>query len=76
MLDRTNIIGLVGTGQNVKYPTTRVVIWDDITRQSIGEINFKSDVRGVKLRKDTIVVVLEQKMFLYDFQTLQVIEVI
>ena len=30
MLFRTNIIGFVGTGNNVSYPSNRLILWDDI----------------------------------------------
>ena len=52
MLYRTNIIALVGTGQNPIYPPTKVMLWDDALMRNIGELNFKSEVLGVRLRKD------------------------
>lgn len=42
----------------------------------IGELNFKSNVYGVKLRKDRVVVILEQKVFVYVFNNLKLIEAI
>ena len=52
MLYRTNIIALVGGGDNPKFPPNKVMLWDDSLMKCIGELNFKSDVRGVRLRKD------------------------
>ncbi len=52
MLYRTNIIALVGSGSNPKYPNTKVMLWDDSLMKCIGELNFKTEVRGVRLRKD------------------------
>ena len=52
MLFRTNIIGFVGTGDNSSYPSTRLILWDDIQHRPFGELNFKTDVLNVKLRKD------------------------
>lgn len=52
MLYRTNIIALVGAGNNPKYPKEKVMLWDDSLMKCIGELNFKSEVRGVRLRKD------------------------
>jgi len=52
MLFRTNIIGFVGTGDNSSYPSNRLILWDDIQHRPFGELNFKTDVLNVKLRKD------------------------
>ena len=30
LLNRTNIFGFVGTGQNQAYPSTRLVLWNDV----------------------------------------------
>ena len=71
MLFRTNIIGFVGTGQNTSYPSNRLILWDDIQHRPFGELNFKTDVLNVKLRKDRVVVVLEEKIYVYNFQNLE-----
>ena len=52
MLYRTNIIALVGGGDQPQFPPDKVMIWDDSQMRCLGELNFKSEVRGVKLKKD------------------------
>ena len=52
MLYRSNIIALVGGGSTPAFPKSRVVLWDDSQMKIIGEINFKAEVRALKLRKD------------------------
>ncbi|KAK4441754.1 Autophagy-related protein 18a [Sesamum alatum] len=49
------------------------MIWDDHQSRCIGELSFRSEVRGVRLRRDRIVVVLEQKIFVYNFADLKLL---
>jgi len=73
MLYKSNILALVGGGENPKYSPNKVLIWDDHQAQCIAELSFHSEVKGIKLRKDRIVVVLEKKSFIYDFSDLALI---
>ncbi|CAI5486424.1 unnamed protein product [Closterium sp. Naga37s-1] len=51
----------------------KVIIWDDKERRCIGELAFCSEVRGVRLRRDHIVVVLEHKILVYTFPGLKLV---
>ncbi|KDP23490.1 hypothetical protein JCGZ_23323 [Jatropha curcas] len=73
MLFRSNIICLVGGGPDPMYPTSKVMIWDDHQSRCIGELSFRSEVKNVKLRRDKIIVVLLQKIFVYNFVDLKLI---
>jgi len=76
MLFRSNILILIGGGIHPKYPTTKVILWDDHQMKSIGELSFKSDVKGVRLRKEHVVVVLEKKVYIYLLSDLKLLDTI
>ncbi|XP_038996512.1 autophagy-related protein 18a-like [Hibiscus syriacus] len=67
MFFRYNILTLVGGAP------TRVMIWDDHQNRCIEELSFRSEVRSVRLRRNRIVIVLEQKIFVYNFADLKVL---
>ncbi|KAF2316842.1 hypothetical protein GH714_042183 [Hevea brasiliensis] len=73
MLFRCNILCLVGGGTGPIYAMTKVIIWDDFQSRCIGELSFRSEVKNVKLRRDRIIVVLLQKIFVYNFADLELL---
>lgn len=73
MLFRCNILALVGGGSHPQYPPTKVMIWDDHQGRCIGELSFRAAVRGVRLRRDRIIVVVDQKIFVYNFADLKLL---
>lgn len=49
------------------------MIWDDHQSGCIGELSFRSQVNSVRLRRDRILVVLVQKIYVYNFADLKLL---
>lgn len=69
MLFHSNIVALVGGGENSIYPSNKVLLWDNSQGKCIGELTCKTQVRAVRLRGDCVVVVLERRVYVYDWTT-------
>ena len=73
MLFRSNIFALVGGGDHPKYAKNMLMIWDDFQGKCIAELEFKSQVTGVRLRRDMILVTIIDKAYIYNFTDLHMI---
>lgn len=60
MMYRTNIFYAV-------LESNKVVVWDDTVKKFVGELNFRSEVTGIRCSRDLLVVTLETA-FLYNFE--------
>lgn len=73
MLFRSNIFGLVGGGSTPKYPRNMAIIWDDFQTKAIAELEFTSPVTSIKLRRDSILVTIHNRAYLYNFENMKLL---
>ena len=74
MLYRCNILALVGGGDSPKFPPSKVMLWDDHQHKCIAELSFRSDVKGLRLKSDKIIVLLETKIYVYNFSDIKLLD--
>ncbi|KXS15573.1 WD40 repeat-like protein [Gonapodya prolifera JEL478] len=70
LLDRTNIVALVGGGRNPRWPREKVILWDDAQEKVLAEIEFRSEVKAVKLLRDVLLIALHSKLHIYSLHPL------
>lgn len=74
LLDRTNILALVGGGKSPKDQPNRLLIWNDFETRIIAELEFRSAITRVLLRDEIIFVALMNKSYVYKFNDLQLMK--
>lgn len=52
MVNKSNILALVGGGKFPKYSKNKVILWDENQAKVISELSFNSYVKNVKIVKD------------------------
>ena len=74
MLDKTNIVGLVGGGKNPKYQLNNFIIYDIEQDKEISKIKVRKQILNIKLRENKIYIVNIDVIFVFDFNNLNLIE--
>jgi WD repeat-containing protein 45 len=71
MTETTNYFALVFTNQRNK-----LVIWDDNRMLNCGELIFDDgqEIKNIKLSKDLLIVIMENKVHVFDFKTFRHID--
>ena len=73
MLYRQNIMALVGGGTNPKWPKNKVIMWDDLEVNKFEELNFNSEIEGVRMRPECVIVMQKRSIYLYGFPDFAII---
>ena len=76
MLEKTCILGLVGGGNDPLCESKQVIIYDDREGKKIADLKFKSNVLNIKLKKDKILVVCENSIYIIMFADFKLIDTI
>jgi WD40 repeat protein len=72
-LFKTNVVVFVGDGSDKLYPPTKVIIWDDAAGKMIGFVDSQTDVIQVRICKNKLLVVCRGHVYVYDLDTLKII---
>ncbi|XWS57514.1 hypothetical protein CRYUN_Cryun09bG0180700 [Craigia yunnanensis] len=76
MLFRFEVFALVGSSPSFSAAAntnTKALLWDDHASRCVGELSFRSPIRSIRLRRDTIIVTLLHKIYVYNFSDLKLL---
>ena len=74
MLEKTNILALVGGGNDPYESANRVIIYDDKEGKAIANFGFKSYVLNIRLKRDRMLVICENFIYLISFSNYKSID--
>lgn len=67
----SNLIALVGGGDDPKYSTNKLVIWDDFQGKEIAEVDSGHRIVGVKFNDKCFAIVCKNSVKLYNFMDMK-----
>ena len=76
MLKKTNILALVGGGESPKFSKDKITIYDSHQGLILSQIRFNSKITNVKIRTDSIIGFIEDKIYILNINTLETIDII
>lgn len=76
MLYNSNFLALMGGGRVPKYSKNKLVIWDDNEDKIITDLKFTTSIINIKLKKDFLFVVCQKRIYVFDFNTFEMIDTI
>lgn len=71
MLNKTNILALVGGGINPCFCPKKIIIWDDHQGKIISTIRLNKNILNVKLTKEKVFGIIEDKIYIINLKTLE-----
>jgi len=76
MLFATSLVAVVGNGEKMNSSQRRLVIYNTKRNSTICELSFASAILAIKINRKSIVVVLEEFIYIYDIGNMHLLETI
>lgn len=76
MLNRCNIVALVGGGKNPKFPPNKVIIWDDAQNKVIQERSISENIINIKLKRDRLFVLSLKRIYVFSLKEMKLVDTI
>ena len=69
MIYKSNFLAMVGGGEAPLFNNNKVVIWDENKSRIISDLKFLTNVINIKLKKDLLFVVCEDRIYIFNLNT-------
>ncbi|XP_052180793.1 autophagy-related protein 18b isoform X1 [Diospyros lotus] len=76
MLYSSNLLAIVGAGEQPALSPRRLCLFNTTTRNALQELTFLTSVLVVRLNRKRLIVVLQEKTFIYDVNNLNILDTI
>ncbi|GAB9462722.1 hypothetical protein Gpo141_00000208 [Globisporangium polare] len=74
MLYCTSLVALVGAGEQPAFSPRRLRVWNTKTGAAICDLNFITAVLAVRMNRQRLVAVLERKIYIFDINSMKILE--
>ena len=69
MIYKSNFLAMIGGGEAPLFNNNKVVIWDENKSRIISDLKFLTNVINIKLKKDLLFVVCEDRIYIFNLNT-------
>jgi hypothetical protein len=73
MLKRTNILALVGGGENPCFSPRKIIIWDDHQANIVGIFILNKEILNIRIRNNKIFGICDDKIYIFNLNTFETI---
>ncbi|KAG0475638.1 hypothetical protein HPP92_015324 [Vanilla planifolia] len=76
MLFSTSLIAIVGAGEQPALSPRRLCLFNFITGSALRELNFLTTILAVRMNRRRLIIVLQEKTYIYDVNSLDILDTI
>lgn len=76
MLFSTSLLAIVGAGEQPSLSPRRLCLYNTVTGTALRELNFLTSILAVRLNRKRLVVILLEKTYIYDINSLKILDTI
>lgn len=76
MLFSSSLLAIVGAGEQPSLSPRRLCLFNTVTGVALEELNFLTSILAVRMNKKRLIVILQEKTFIYDINSLKILDTI